>query len=98
MSIKPSSDATPIAARAPFAPSAIKRATERTFAPGLPPRPSARHAAPPSTSFSTSAHHGVGFVKANTQTASKDCPKQYLPTVYKAKKTANKSTSNESSR
>ncbi|KAH9361348.1 hypothetical protein HPB48_006910 [Haemaphysalis longicornis] len=31
-------------------------------------------------------------------TASKDCPKRYLSTVYKAKKTAIKSTSNESCR
>ncbi|KAH9367642.1 hypothetical protein HPB48_013646 [Haemaphysalis longicornis] len=39
-----------------------------------------------------------GLCKGPHTTASKDCPKRYLPTVYKAKNTANKSTSNESCR
>ncbi|KAH9368454.1 hypothetical protein HPB48_012616 [Haemaphysalis longicornis] len=34
-----------------------------------------------------------GLCKGPHTTASKDCPKRYLPTVYKAKKTPNKSTS-----
>ncbi|KAH9364832.1 hypothetical protein HPB48_011152 [Haemaphysalis longicornis] len=86
MPIKPSSDATPIAARSPFAPSTIKRATERTFAPRLPPRPSASHAAPPSTSFSTSAHRGVGFVKAHTQPHLKTAPNGTCPPCTRPRK------------
>ncbi|KAH9379742.1 hypothetical protein HPB48_011672 [Haemaphysalis longicornis] len=39
-----------------------------------------------------------GLCKGPHTTASKDCPKRYLPTVFKAKKTANNSTSNESCR
>ncbi|KAH9378727.1 hypothetical protein HPB48_009836 [Haemaphysalis longicornis] len=35
-----------------------------------------------------------GLFKGPHTTASKDCPKRYLPTVCKAKKTSNKSTSN----